>query len=90
LESGPFEKNSRLQCDRQVAMSRFHANTLSHFWRFHVDLVIDFLRLVSSVFFLWQIFGTWWVYFQKMKKSMKILPFAWRVFTIFWLGFFLN
>jgi hypothetical protein len=28
LESGPFEKNSRLQCDRQVGLSRFHANTL--------------------------------------------------------------
>jgi hypothetical protein len=52
-ESGPFEKSSRLQCDRQVALSRFHANTL--FTLLEISCWFGywlFLRLVSSVCFV--------------------------------------
>ncbi len=86
LESGPFEKNSRLQCDRQVALSRFHANTL--FTLLEISCWFGywlFLRLVSSVFLLWFFFQNWWICFQTMKKSMKNLRFSWRFFAIFWL-----
>ncbi len=82
LESDPFEKHSRLQCDRQVALSRFHANTL--FTLLEISCWFGYWLFETCVFLLWQIFGTWWIWFQKMKTSMKILQFSWRVFTIFW------
>jgi hypothetical protein len=81
LESGPFENKFQITMwQAKWHWAVFTQTPFSHLWRFHVDLVIVFLRLVSSVFLLWQISRTWWICFQKMKKSIKILRFLWRVF----------